>query len=188
MFSKDYDTCLKECTEHHARSKTFSGSLVLPHAQEIKDLIKEFDVKCILDYGCGKGVQYEGEQSLEVFWGVPVTKYDPAVPKYENVPEGVFDLVICSHVLMWLPKEDIETVKRIMASYTLGNGIIYIANKIAPVKKQILSNPSACPREWEEEDWYRAFTQHYDKETYIVSLERPTQNGRVARVPTWRSR
>lgn len=190
MFSDMYRLCIDECTAHHKRSKTFSGSLVLPHLHDIKSLVSEYGVRRILDYGCGKGVQYGGENCAEKYWGVPVTKYDPCVDIYSKRPDRHdFDLVICSHVMVWLPTADVETVKRDMSSYTGHAGVVYVVNRLGPVKKNILSNPSKCPRDWSADDWHAAFTGTYGSETYILSIEHPLKDGTgVVRLPTWRSK
>lgn len=50
-----------------------------------------------LDYGCGKGGFIEQIRPFDLF--ATITGYDPAVPAFQDRPEGRYDLVTCLHVL-----------------------------------------------------------------------------------------
>jgi len=92
---------------HESSEDMFAGMSLMPHIHRIKRLIDQTGAKTILDYGCGKGKQYEipitvGKETfpnLEAFWGVEVTKYDPAYKPYAEWKEGPYDGVICTDVL-----------------------------------------------------------------------------------------
>lgn len=155
-FSSAYRDALADAKAHHLASKTYSGSLALPHAPYIKALIEKHDVKTVLDYGCGKGIQYSEPdpdigQTLDDYWGVKVAKYDPAWKPYAAEPKGTYDLVICTHVLGSIPLEDIEVV--VDRLYALATKAVYIGELIGPVKKTVFRNPERLvgglqPNEW----------------------------------------
>jgi len=153
--SPDYYRCLEEAKAHHARSKTFSGKFLRPHAPFIKEILTRLDCKSILDYGCGKGSQYDwispGGKTLEEYWDVPVTKYDPAWPPFEAKPKGTFDLVICTHVLGSIPLVDLSLIVAEISGYT--NKALYVAEKLDPIKKRVFSG--RCPMPWgfQAQDW-----------------------------------
>ena len=96
---------------HNSSPDMFAGMSLMPHVHRIKRLIDQTGAKTILDYGCGKGKQYErpitvGKETfpnLEAFWGVEVTKYDPGYPPFALLPSGVFDGVVCTDVLEHSP-------------------------------------------------------------------------------------
>lgn len=159
-----YLQCLGEARRHHLSSKTYSGKFLRPHAPFIKEIIDRLGCRSILDYGCGKGSQYQwvshGEdasipkgETLESFWGVPVTKFDPAWPPFavEPAPGQTFDLVICTHALGSIPKSDLLWAIREL--YDRANKAVYIAEKLGPVRKQVFSDPDRMPRGWSHFTW-----------------------------------
>lgn len=175
-FSPAYHRALKEAQAHHQSSKTYSGKFLRPHAPAIKHLIERWSAKSLLDYGCGKGRQYEwvshGEDAsipkgmtIEQYWGIPVTKYDPAYPPFAAEPKGPddnFDLVICTHVLGSIPTADLPAVFEDLISYA--GCAVYIAEKIGPVRKQVFSAPTEMPR-WTQAEW-RAHLGRYLSDSY----------------------
>lgn len=172
--SPAYFKALKDAKTLQATTNKFSGKFIRPHAWYIKLLIKTFDIKSILDYGCGKGQQYEWripatsiEQwdehvlakgaglippgiTLEEYWGIEVTKFDPAVPKYAKEPEGMFDLVICSHVLGTIPEQDLPII--VDRIYSLTGKFLYVVEAIGNPKKDWTDEPG-CPRGWYSPQW-----------------------------------
>lgn len=147
--SEQYAAALVDTAAFHLRSKTFSGELAYPHAQPIKDLADQVNAASILDYGCGKGTQYP---ELEQLWGVPVTRYDPAVAAFAAEPQGQFDLVIVTHVLCWIPAEDMLGVLRRI--FALAGRAVYVGERIGPVKKTGVVRPGiALAQGWDAAQW-----------------------------------
>ncbi len=61
----------------------------------------------ILDYGCGRS------DLVAHFWRDGerrIGRYDPAIPEYEELPRGQFDLVVCCDVLEHVPMVDVDHV------------------------------------------------------------------------------
>lgn len=163
-----YHACLAEARHHHLTTKTYSGKFLRPHAPLVKEIIDAWPAtfghacESILDYGCGKGAQYEwvshGDDAsipkgmtLEQFWGVPVTKHDPAfAPFSADPPMAHYDLVLCTHVLGSIPIADLSWY--VGNLLTLARGVLYIAEKVGPVGKQVFSQPEAMPR-WSVGEW-----------------------------------
>lgn len=162
MVSDAYHVALAEAREHHESSKTYSGKFLRPHAPFIKKIIDEEFILSILDYGCGKGKQYEwvshGDDAsipkgytIEQYWRQAVKKFDPAWPPFATPPAGKFDLVICTHVIGSIPTVDLPAfVSRLFA---LANKHLYVAEKLGPVRKQVFSDPAGMPRGFSFEDW-----------------------------------
>ncbi len=208
--TEQYLAALRDATAHHASSKTYSGKFLRPHAPFVKRLI---DRHCnddnghelpVLDYGCGKGQQYEwvshGEeasipagQTIEQFWGVPVTKYDPAFPPYATDAEN--------HSGIWAPPCGVPVVKHAPGSIpladlfgwvmprilTLTTGAVYVAEKLGPVRKAVFSDTSSLPR-WNEDDW-RGFmlgmSMHRQAEELELVLSLRARDGDETRVQRW---
>jgi SAM-dependent methyltransferase len=137
----EYKRALQQATAHHARSKTYSGKLMRPLSGVLTDLIERHGVTSILDYGCGKGEQYdwvdpETGQTLEQRWGIDVFKFDPAYPPFAAKPEGQFDLVICTNTLGSIPESDLRSwvIPRL---YGHAGKVLFIAERIGQIKKTV---------------------------------------------------
>ena len=101
--------------------KTFSGQSLPRQAHRIKPLIARTQARTILDYGCGKGLQYrpapikqEGVvrwNSIQEYWGVEsIYCYDPAYGPHSQLPAGRFDGVVCTDVLEHCPEQDLDWI------------------------------------------------------------------------------
>lgn len=143
--SKAYFDALRRTQNHHAaQNKTFSGQFAWKLRYKIKDIIDRTQAKTLLDYGCGKGKQYnpafntEDGKTLEQFWGVDIFKYDPGVPKFSAEPAGKFDVVICVQVLNTIPTSDLPWV--IERLYSFANRAVFVAERIKDPKKRIYAD------------------------------------------------
>jgi len=111
--------------EIHETQNVYNGSALILHAQSIKDVIAMFNVKTILDYGCGKGKQYSEENlHKEYFRNIQPALYDPAVEQFSEMPKGKFDLVICTDVLEHIPEEEIDAFLK--GLYSKANTAVYL--------------------------------------------------------------
>ena len=111
-----------------APQATFDGRSLAPQAPRIKRLIERTGATTILDYGSGKGQQYdpgplkvkgEGEwEGVIDYWGVDeVICFDPAYLPYSELPTGTFDGVISTDVLEHCPEEDVPWIVEEMFSF-----------------------------------------------------------------------
>ena len=112
------------------QNKSWAGYDVVKYQNQVKDLVDRYNAKTILDYGCGKGLQYQerlpygmqlGEnmpedqwQTFDQYLGVTVYRYDPCVEGLETPPpaEVKFDGVICTQVLNSIPDDDMVWVRK----------------------------------------------------------------------------
>ena len=157
--SPAYYAALKASKEIH-KGKQFTGKFLRPHASFIKEIIDRLQIKSILDFGCGKGQQYEWvipsiDKTIEQYWGVSVTKYDPAYPPFSKEPEGKFDLVICTQVLGAIPVNDLGHV--IEQVYCRANKAVYISERLGEARKVIGDN-SKRPYAWTAKHWMTALS------------------------------
>lgn len=175
--SGEYDAALAQATAHHALNKTYSGSFLRPHKPWLSGLIARLGITSALDYGCGKGRQYQWVDpadglTLEQAWGFEVAKFDPAWPPYAAEPEGQFDLVICTHVLGGIPLADHGWVlDRIFAS---ARKAVFIAEKIGPVGKDVHGARDGMQNGWTALEWLDDIAPHRvpDVETHLSVLYR----------------
>jgi hypothetical protein len=90
-------------------TKKFQGNSYISQHHLIATLVKETESKTLLDYGCGKARQYTVDK-LHEEWGFMPTLYDPAIPEYENLPEGPFDGIYSTDVMEHIPREIIPSI------------------------------------------------------------------------------
>jgi hypothetical protein len=126
---------------------TFPGKSLLPQVGRIKRLIDASEARTILDYGSGKGRQYEpkpvrdgsGQEwpGIMDFWGVDeIVCYDPSYAPFSALPEGTFDGVISTDVLEHCPEEDVPWIVEEMFGFAerflFANVACYPATKRLP--------------------------------------------------------
>jgi hypothetical protein len=97
-----YDIYLEQAKLYHKQDKVWQGTSLIQYIPDIKKIIKDKVIESILDYGCGKARHHPKE------WNV--TKYDPAIPEYQNKPTDKFDLVIVTDVLEHIPIDNLKDV------------------------------------------------------------------------------
>ena len=106
---------------HIPAEQTFAGQSLPRHATAIKALIDAHAARTILDYGSGKGRQYQplkvqlpdGREfpSIPAYWNVEaITCYDPGYEPHSRLPQGKFDGVLCTDVLEHCPQDDLEWI------------------------------------------------------------------------------
>ena len=125
---------------------TFSGISLIPQAERIKKLIDLTDTETLLDYGCGKGQQYERKyrdveqnsyESVLDYWDVEeLICYDPGYAPYSELPMQKFEGVISTDVLEHCPIDDIPWILDEIFSYAenfvFANIASYPAQKSLP--------------------------------------------------------
>ncbi|MCB1493288.1 MAG: hypothetical protein KDJ77_16080 [Rhodobiaceae bacterium] len=127
--------------------ETFPGQSLPEHAPAIRDLIEATGARSLIDYGSGKGRQYEwtdltmpgGEvvPSLSAYWGNPgLVLFDPGYPPLSERPSGPADGVICTDVLEHCPEEDmawiLDEIFSLANRFVFANVASYPAAKTLP--------------------------------------------------------
>lgn len=102
-----------------AGGSAFRGLSILQHRQLIKDLVRKYRAKTLLDYGAGAGDAWKQphrlHRELALRW-FDVTLFDPAFPEHDDEPLGLFDGVLCSDVLEHIPEDDVdETIAKLFS-------------------------------------------------------------------------
>src|SRR5688500_18816404 len=101
--------------------QTFAGQSLPEQAPRIRQLIRRTGSRSILDYGAGKGMQYDLRRivdddgidypDIRSYWGVEEIRcYDPGYPQFAQLPVGSFDGVICTDVLEHCPEDDMPWI------------------------------------------------------------------------------
>ena len=101
--------------------KVYAGRSIMRWIDPIKSLIALTGSHDLLDYGSGKGYQYQNlslededqirYQSLQDYWKVDeVYCYDPAYPPHQEFPQKKYDVVISTDVLEHCNQEDVKWI------------------------------------------------------------------------------
>lgn len=140
--------------------QTFPGLSLPPQAARIKRLIERTGAANILDYGSGKGQQYESSfrlpdgtqvENVQDYWGVDFVQcYDPSYPPFSKLPTGKFAGVISTDVLEHCPEEDIPWIVEEMFGFA--ERFVFANVACYPAKKRLPNGENAhCtikPVEW----------------------------------------
>lgn len=127
----------------------FAGRTTLLFADSVRAMCRCFSAKTLLDYGSGRGDQYDNHH-LDLEWGVHVTCYDPAVAALRKRPEGKFDGVICIDVLEHIEEKDLPAVLSDLVGYA--EKFLFLTICTRPAKKSLPDGRNCHltikPREW----------------------------------------
>ena len=110
-----------DCRLNLPAETVFSGESLFPHVYRIKKLIEATGSANLLDYGCGKGFQYnplsapahglQAGDTLMDLWDIDnVHLYDPCHPSFDSLPGERFDGVISTDVLEHCPEDDLPWI------------------------------------------------------------------------------
>lgn len=152
MYSSGYYKVVEKVKLFHQQNKTYSGGGTLAYAEDIKQLAEKYNPISLLDYGCGKGLQYDENSiitfgpdrvSFDKYIGVKsVYKFDPGVEAFSMPPDITtkFDAIIAIQSLTGVPDADFpRVVNELMAMTTqfcfIGNNLT--VKKSKPKKAQI---------------------------------------------------
>ena len=142
---------------HEEEEHNFPGNSLRPQLRHIVDLVQDTKSKTLLDYGCGKGLQYSEWKHHEEF-GVMPALYDPAVPAFQKLPAGPFHGVYSTDVLEHIPKEQIpETFDMI---FSKANKFVFLGIATAPADA-ILPNGENAHCTVEPIGWWETMVEKY---------------------------
>lgn len=132
-FSPEYYAALAKSKAVHESGRYYTGHFIQRHIPRVKAVIDELGCKNVLDYGCGRNAdKLDPLPSKE--WGVPVSWYDPAVPRFSQRPSGKSDLVVMCQVLSAVPTQDREAVIRDV--YAHARKAVFLIERGVHIKKK----------------------------------------------------
>lgn len=150
--------------------KNWSGAESKNYNNQIRYLMDKYQAQTVLDYGCGKGLQYttpacygldngtvtEPMTFQERINATTVFKYDPCVAGLDQLPEPgtKFDAVICTQVLGSIPDADLEWLSELIASHATKFVFIGLHSPDKPVKSKKLMYDSAYLTHPRSIPWY----------------------------------
>jgi hypothetical protein len=123
VFSEAYYRIVENGKEYHKSNKTWTGRHTVPYAKKIKELVEKHNARSLLDYGCGKGLQYTTDvewepgvaTTLDKYLGITdVEKFDPCWPEFEQYPslDKKYDGIILIQCLSFVPDNDLSILRQ----------------------------------------------------------------------------
>ena len=80
---------IEQYKQYHANENTnYPGNNLKPQLHHIKDLVIDTKAETLLDYGCGKRVQYSKWKHHEHL-GIMPTLYDPAIQSMKSTRRNI---------------------------------------------------------------------------------------------------
>lgn len=152
------DVLAEQYAQLHAAGR-FQGKQARLHTSKIKQMIDDTNSSYVLDYGCGKGHCYEGDDAIHKEWGVGKPRlYDPYYAPYSKRPEIRFHGVICTDVMEHVPEKDVDDVLKDIFSFAEKFVFLSISTKLA--KKSLPDGRNAHLTVKPEEWWMEVISKH----------------------------
>ena len=153
-----YDIYLEQAKLYHQEDKIWQGTSIINYIPKINQIIKDKDIKTILDYGCGKAKHHPKE------W--KAIKYDPAIQEYQNKPQDKYDLVISTDVLEHIPVENLKQTINEIFGYSNKWVFVSVCCRKA---EAILPNGYNAHATIESAKWWRELFKPYKNYTLEFS-------------------
>lgn len=157
-------------------ANTFPGQSLVPQAERIKRLIMITGTESILDYGSGKGRQYElrdfkstdGKHwsGIQSYWGVGhIRCYDPCYVPLSDLPNGDYDGVISTDVLEHCPEMDIPWI--VAEIFSFARKFVFVSVASYPARKRLPNGENAHCTIKSAAWWRELFTAEAQKHAGI---------------------
>lgn len=154
MFTKQYYDTLTRSQAFQQKSVNWAGYGSYQYVDQVKSIAQEYQCKNMLDYGCGKGLQYTGKNNFANLIGIEqYALHDPAWHQFAELPAGTWDLVLCLDVLPFVPESDIDAVVELMLSRCDKICVIALQQIVQPRSKK----PVVCVK---DQAWWQKKLAH----------------------------
>lgn len=121
----------------HSRGKYFPGKSIGPYVDAIAELVEAHSPTSLLDFGCGRGIQYLGQRVHERWGGLLPHCYDIGVNGLNQLPDRTFDGVICTDVLEHIHRDDVPEVLSQIFGCVAPGGFVFLGISCRPSKKKL---------------------------------------------------
>jgi hypothetical protein len=155
----------------HKNLPKWQGEGTIQYTNLLKENINKYQCQTMLDYGCGKGIQYT-QFKLHEQLGLDLTniyQFDPAYEPMATEPDWnqTFDCSICLDVLHFVDEDELAVIKQRLEQVTTKFCIIGV--QLDPPKpKSLLLKPYALlkPADW----WQDKFSSWNSNSRLILEL------------------
>jgi hypothetical protein len=135
--------------ELHSRPEGYGGKGA-KWADTVLALVRQFDARSVLDYGCGRG-SLARKLAASGISGLRVSEYDPAIPGKDHPPLFA-DLVTCTDVLEHIEPDRLDAVLTHLRQ--LARKAVFLVIALDPANKTLKDGRNAhlileSPEWWE---------------------------------------
>ena len=178
---------LTEATKFHAVNQdNWIGEALAEYKHQIFQIIKNNNVKTILDYGCGKAkfhsILFNNRKVPGSPMGINMTPYDPAVAQFSNKPTGQYDLVLCIDVMEHVQEDKVDEVLKDIFSYS---NKVFLTITCYPAM-QVLPNGKNAHYTIKEPDWWKEKLKPYDGNHITIFQTKPDRGGKKVNKEEWK--
>ena len=154
---------IEEYKKYHAKETNYPGNNLKPQLHHIVELIQQTQSKTLLDFGCGKGYQYSLWNHHKNMGAMP-SLYDPAVSKYDILPDGPFDGIFSTDVMEHIPEEQIPKTFQMITQRATKFVFLAIATfpSIAVLPNGENAHCTVKPLEW----WVNMYEKNSSQKVY----------------------
>ena len=181
-----YESLTEAIKFHAANQSNWIGEALAEYKHNIFNLIKENNIKTILDYGCGKAIfhsiLFNNKKVPGSPMGIDVTPYDPAVPEFANKPNEQYDLVLCVDVMEHVQEDKVEEVFEDIFTYS---NRVFLTITCYPAT-QTLVNGKNAHYTIKEPDWWKEKLKPYDGNYIVIFQTKPDRGGKIINKEEWR--
>jgi hypothetical protein len=145
---------------HDTHKKYFTGKGLKQFIPDISFLIRNSNIKTVIEYGCGKAAPWK-DYNLKKMWQLDkVDFYDPGVEEYSHPLSLPSDLVICVDVMEHIDPECIDEV--LDSIDKLSNKAIFFSISTRSAAKK-LSDGRNAHLTVQPSDWWQRKIDRLDK-------------------------
>ena len=156
---------INEYKKYHDEENTYyPGNSLKRQVRHIIDLVQDTKAETLLDYGCGRGLQYTEWNHHKEWGGIMPSLYDPAVKEHEDLPKGPFHGIFSTDVMEHIPKEHLpETMENI---FSRAERFVFLGIATFPAKATLSDGSNAhCTLE-PMEFWIKTIQKYAPKRVY----------------------
>jgi len=168
-----YESLIEAIKFHENNKENWIGEALAEYKHDIFKLIKENNVKTILDYGCGKAkfhsILFNNKKVPGSPMGIEISKYDPAVVEYASKPNGTYDLVLCIDVMEHIQEDKVDEVLKDIFSYSNN---VFLTITCYPANQVLLNGKNAHYTIKEPEWWQEKLKPYVGNYTAILQTKR----------------
>lgn len=173
-FAKSLPSYHETVEQYRKLYSPFYGSTAYLYFDLIAREVLARNPESILDYGCGRS------DLVAHFWNDGkrrIARYDPAVPNHETMPDGEFNLVLCTDVMEHILMTDVDQVLREVRRKSR-QALFTIS--LRPARAKLPDGRNAHVTLLSADEWMAWLTDVFGRATRI-----PTSWDHILMVKTW---
>lgn len=155
VFRRDKPDYNDYITLYRSMHERYYGASATMYLQYVLEVVQTINPGEILDYGCGRSdlssyFWHDGERAI--------FRYDPAIPEYQSLPKGRFDLVLCCDVMEHIP---MPSVDRILGEIRpIAKHVLFVISTI-PARAKLPNGDNAHVTLLTKSEWMRWLKEYF---------------------------